>query len=354
MSNYNLNIKKFLKFKGLNVIIIVLVSLFFFRNSIHAQDTHFSQLLSTPVITNPANTGFSDEPIRFATDYRNQWASIGVPFNTFYSSFDTKLNIKNQLFGLGLAIIHDQSSILGLSAEKAYLSISYTRFFKTHQFVIGIQPGIVYKYYNLNEITLGSQFDHSISRFDPNLPSREYNLNDNMRYIDFNIGLLWRAHIKTLIPIAGISLAHLNRPVESFIMDNSGARLPVKLTLHGQLIIPINSKYDISPCFLFSYTPGARELLTGAIGGYYPGNFFIPVKKIYAMNLYRINPVRNIDAIILGGGIKFSKIDIGISYDINISSLSNATNYNGAFEIAIIFTGGGQRLRSGVEPCVIY
>jgi type IX secretion system PorP/SprF family membrane protein len=354
MSNYNLNIKNYLKFKGLNVIIIVLVSLFFLRNSISAQDIHFSQLFSTPIITNPANTGTSDEQLRIATDYRNQWASIGVPFNTFYTSFDSKLNIKNQLFGIGVAVIHDQSSILGLSAEKAYISISYTRFIKNHQFAIGIQPGMVYKYYNLNEITLGSQFDPYYSRFDPNLPNRELNLNDNMRYFDFNIGLLWRAHIKTLIPIAGISLSHINRPIESFMSDNSGTRLPIKLTFHGQLTVPINMKYDIIPCYLFSYVPGARELLIGAIGGYNPGSFFIPVKKIYAFNLYRINPARNIDAIILGGGIKFSKIDVGISYDINVSSLSNATHYNGAFEIAIIFTGGKPRTKSEVEPCVIY
>ena len=354
MSNYNLNDKRVLQFKGLNVIIIVLVSLFFFRNSIIAQDVHFSQLLSTPVLTNPANTGISDEQLRFATDYRNQWASIGIPYNTFYASLDNKLSIRNQLFGIGIAFVHDQSSGYSLSAEKTLLSVSYSMFYKNNQFVIGIQPSLVYKYFSNSGLTFGSQYDPYGRVFNQNLPSYENHLNDYMHYLDLNVGILWRANIKSLIPIAGFSISHFTRPMESFMNDSSGNHLHREFTFHGQLTIPVNQKYDVTPCFLFSYIPGARELLAGGIGGYNPGNFFIPVKKIYVINLYRINPARNIDAIIIGGGFKFLKFDLGISYDINVSSLSRATNFRGAFEVSLIYTGGARKTGNVVEPCFIY
>ena len=354
MSIYNLNNKDISKFRGLNVIIIVIVSLFFFRNSIYAQDIHFSQILSTPVVTNPANTGIFDGQLRVTSDYRNQWANIGVPFNTFYTAIDKKLIISNQLFGIGGLVIHDQSSSSNLSADKMFLSLSYSRFYKNHQFVIGIQPGMVYKYFSANGITFGSQFDPANSRFDPNLPSQENNLVDNRYYFDVNIGILWRAHIRNALPEAGFSISHINRPIESFTSDNDAYRLPLKYTFHAQINLPINAKYDLTPCFLFSHTPGAREFVIGAIGGYSPDNFFIPVKKLYALNLYRLNPERNIDAIIIGGGVKFSKLDVGISYDINVSSLHQATNFNGAFEISLIYTGAGSRPKSAVEPCNIY
>ena len=117
MSIYNLNNKVFSKFTGLNVIIIVIVSLFFLRNSIYAQDIHFSQLLSTPVITNPANTGMSGEDMRIAINYRNQWAKVGTPYETFSASLDRKLAMLNQSFGIGGVILHDQSSSFNLSAN---------------------------------------------------------------------------------------------------------------------------------------------------------------------------------------------------------------------------------------------
>ncbi len=61
MSHYKSENTELLKFNDLNVIIIVLVSLFFLQNSILAQDVHFSQILSTPVLTNPANTADNDQ-----------------------------------------------------------------------------------------------------------------------------------------------------------------------------------------------------------------------------------------------------------------------------------------------------
>jgi type IX secretion system PorP/SprF family membrane protein len=354
MSNYNLNNKYGLKFKGLNVIIIVLVSLFFLRNSMFAQDIHFSQLLSTPVLTNPANTGITNDQLRFATDYRNQWTSIGYPYNTFYTSLDKQITVRNQLFGIGIAFIHDRASVNSLSAEKTLLSLSYARFYKNHEFIIGIQPALVYKYFSNNGLTFGSQFDPAVERYNQNLPNYENHLNDYMNYFDLNIGILWRANIKSFLPVAGFSMSHIGRPLESFMDDSSGFRLPLKYTFHGQVTIPVNNKYDITPCYLFSYTPGAREFIAGGIGGYSPGNFFIPVKKIYVINLYRINPARNIDAIIIGGGFKFAQIDCGISYDFNVSSLSKVTNFRGAFEVSLIYTGGTGKKNAAVEPCLIY
>ena len=96
MSNIYLNIVNVLKFKCLNLIIIVFVASFFIKNTIYGQDIHFSQFLTTPILTNPANTGISDDNLRIANNYRNQWAKINVPFNTLYISLDKKLSLFNQ------------------------------------------------------------------------------------------------------------------------------------------------------------------------------------------------------------------------------------------------------------------
>ena len=42
-----------------------------------AQDLHFSQFMNSPLLTNPANTGFiPDGDFRLGANYRNQCASV--------------------------------------------------------------------------------------------------------------------------------------------------------------------------------------------------------------------------------------------------------------------------------------
>ena len=49
-----------------------------------AQDLHFSQFMNSPLLTNPANTGFiPDGDFRLGANYRNQWASVtAFPYKT--------------------------------------------------------------------------------------------------------------------------------------------------------------------------------------------------------------------------------------------------------------------------------
>src|ERR1044072_8988636 len=52
--------------------------------SAFAQDLHFSQFMNSPLLTNPANTGFIPAAdYRLGMNYRNQWSSImTVPYKT--------------------------------------------------------------------------------------------------------------------------------------------------------------------------------------------------------------------------------------------------------------------------------
>jgi hypothetical protein len=104
---------------------------------------------------------------------------------------------------------------------------------------------------------------------------------------------------------------------------------------------------------LYSYTPGTNEFMAGTIGGYSINSFNIPVKKIYALTMIRLNPMRDVDAVIFGGGAKFLKFNLGISYDFNISPLRTVTNFNGGFEISLIYTGSRRAQENPNIPCYI-
>jgi type IX secretion system PorP/SprF family membrane protein len=334
--------------------LLILAANLFFIVENQAQDIHFSQFYSTPLLTNSANTGISGEQYRFANCYRNQWAAIGTPLNTFYTSLDKKISFAGQSFGIGGTVIHDQASNFNMSADEFLVSFSYSKIIDNHQFSIAIQPGYVLKAYNTQGLTFGSQFDLLNEVFNTNLPSSEFGLSGNLHYFDFNAGIFWRTLIHNMMPSAGFSISHITRPLESFSNSSGGFHLPMKFTFNSQLIYPLNSRMDITPCMLYGFTPGAHELLLGSSGDYSVENSIFQVKKISALAMFRINPVRDIDAVILGGSINFAALNIGISYDINISPLARAGSFNGAFEVSLIYIGGNNSLKFVKEPCNIY
>ncbi len=337
----------------LGVLALFFVILIFHEAGVEGQDYHFTQYFAAPLLVNPSYTGTSGSDFRFANIYRNQWAKIGTPYETFSTSLDKRLVIMNHIFGIGGALVHDQSSSFNLTADEILLSLSYSLLVNSNQFSFGIQSGFVSRSYDPRGLTFGSQFDPSGEVFDPSLPNLENGLNQKMNYIDINAGLSWRTMFNKITPSAGFSVNHINMPEERFSTSSSGKRLPMKMTLNAQVNLPVNKKFDVTPSLLFNYTAGADELLAGALGGYNVDNAGFPVKRLTAMSMVRVNPVKNIDAFILGGGAEFLNFNLGISYDFNISPLSKVTNFNGAFEISLVYKGHGRNKKTGPQPCNI-
>ena len=159
--------------KRLTLMILVIILVICLPVKLLSQDIHFSQFYAAPLITNPASTGMSGEGLRVANIYRNQWARIGIPYETFSTSVDKKLAIAGQSIGIGGFVLHDQSSSFNLSANIFMISLSYSRIVRNQQITFGVQPGYVLKSFNLEGITFGSQFNYASEFFDAALPAFE-------------------------------------------------------------------------------------------------------------------------------------------------------------------------------------
>ena len=79
------------RFRIISVTALILISNILFPTSAHAQDIHFSQFYASPLTLNPSLTGNFDGLMRFGGNYRNQWASVSVPYST--ASVYTDLNM---------------------------------------------------------------------------------------------------------------------------------------------------------------------------------------------------------------------------------------------------------------------
>src|SRR3954470_16147115 len=88
------------------------------------QDLHFSQYFNSPLLVNPANTGFiPDGDYRVGINYRNQWANIGNPYKTFSAFGDAQVfgdRFENGWVGVGGALLRDVAGSGNLATTRAY------------------------------------------------------------------------------------------------------------------------------------------------------------------------------------------------------------------------------------------
>ena len=167
-----------------------------------------------------------------------------------------------------------------------------------------------------------------------------------------NMGAIWRTSIKRFEPEAGISLAHLNFPNESFY--NEKERLPLRYVLHGKVKARLSDELYFQPLVLFMNHKGANETVFGTEIGLNIFKKHSNVKGINAGIFFRDGVSRNPDAIAITGGATIGRIDVNLGYDINVSDLKVVSNSQGAFEISVIYRSISTVLNSYSIPCERY
>jgi hypothetical protein len=120
-------------------------------------------------------------------------------------------------------------------------------------------------------------------------------------------------------------------PTQSFLNDKD-IRLDIKTTVNGLLEYPVAEKLDLLPSFLYQQQGKFKETVLGLFGKYY----LQPINGITTAfslgGFYRLK-----DAFIIVANMDYQNFNVGISYDVNTSMLSAATNNRGGFEISVIY-----------------
>jgi type IX secretion system PorP/SprF family membrane protein len=292
-----------------------------------AQDPEFSQYYSAPLYLNPAFAGTTDNH-RFIANYRNQWPNITRGYQTYAFSYDYNLYSLNS--GVGLMMSTDKAGTAGLKSTELDFIYSY-KFHIAEKWVIasGLNFGYGFRSMDFNKLIFADQL-----QFDSNVPTDDpaaYNLG-TAHYFDFDAGLL--AYNSTFW--FGFAASHLNTPNRSMI--NQESILPVKVSLHGGVRIPLYwgpFKKDrisvLSPSFVYKKQGNFDQLDVGAyflydpisIGLWYRG---IPVQQNAKDNISQ-------DAVVVILGFNFTHIEFAYSYDFTVSELGPASG--GTHELAL-------------------
>ncbi len=317
-----------------------------------AQDIHFSQFYNAPLQTNPALTGIFGGDVRFVGNFRHQWASVPVPYTTFNGSFEHKLLpelLEKNNFAAGIMFNQDQAGDSKLSLTNIMATAAYAQRMDDNNFLsVGFQLGVGQRRINTNDLTFDSQYNGDI--FDPNLPAQETISISSFVYPDMNVGINWRFQLpnfRTWVN-AGASLAHINTPRQSFF-ENNDVRLARKLAFVTDISFPVSAKLDVQPAALYQRQGTYQEFVYGANIKYHMNQ-----KKGSEIGLLVGAWNRWADALGFFVGMDYTTLSVGLSYDVNISPFTVATNGNGGPELSVIYTITKVKSMNAYKSCPIF
>jgi len=337
---------------------IAISLLFLGLRNVHAQDIHFSMFSETPMLINPANTGFFNGYVRANVNYRNQWQSMGNAFQTMNFNIDAglfKSKKRKAFLGVGLVVFHDVAGSAKFNKTNAMLNLSgVVKLSKKSVLSAGLYGGAIGNNANYNKLTWASQFDGN--EFVADVDNGERFNYRNFTSTDFGTGLAYEySSVKvdqdhddfTRFRI-GVAAYHFNRPKQE-LSAGSNYRLPIRWV--GSFLSHFDfedTRYSITPTFIVQRQGekdktipqdyrlrGAFEMYAGTYLKIRLGNGTKVTgertRTAFGIGMF----YRSKDALIPSFIYETGDYAIGLSYDVNVSGYRSASRYMGGFEIAL-------------------
>ncbi|MES2764145.1 MAG: PorP/SprF family type IX secretion system membrane protein [Bacteroidota bacterium] len=339
---------------------IILASVILLPFLTKAQDIHFSQFNETPVLLNPAMSCTAFDT-RIIANYKNQWASVTSPFQTYGISIEKTLKhlkLKKTYTGMSLSIYKDKAGDAGLGA--ILVNLGFNAVVKTSEYgklSAGIGGGFNYRTIDASKLQWESQYDGSAH--DPGIASGEKTPVNSFIQGDLVGGLVYHfakseryisAQDGTKFDI-GASVFHYNMPKYSYA--GSGDKQFAKFVVHANFDIGIkNTGIAIVPSALYMRQGPSQEINVGCLFKYIiqDQSVYTGIKKPCALSIgsyYRVG-----DAIIPAIMFQYDKYAFCVSYDLNTSQLTGASKAKGGLEFSLKFNtspGYGKSLGASVN-----
>jgi type IX secretion system PorP/SprF family membrane protein len=310
-----------------------------------AQDIHFSQFNETPVLLNPAMSCTAYDT-RIIANYKNQWASVASPYQTYGVSIERALKhlkLKKAYVGMSLSVYKDKAGDASLGSLLANLGVNVV--VKTGKFSKisgGVGGGMNYRTIDPSKLQWESQYNGST--YDAAIASGEKTPMSSLFQGDVVGGIVYHyakseryisAQDGTKFDI-GVSAFHFNMPQYSF--SGSGASQFAKFVAHTNFDIGIKGAgIAICPSALYMRQGPSQEINVGCLFKYIiqDQSVYTGIKKPCALSLgafYRVN-----DAIIPQLLFQYDKYAFCVSYDLNMSQLTGVSKARGGLEFSLRF-----------------
>jgi type IX secretion system PorP/SprF family membrane protein len=301
----------------------------------NAQSYHQSQFYSTPLLVNPAFTGSTGGPYRFAANYRSQWRNEGTPYTTFAASGDAHI-LKNALsansvLGLGLTFLNDKVLDGVVQANSFSLSTGYHIGLdpdNMQRVSVGFQGTYNEKRIDFNRLQFENQFGNG--GYDPSLPIGEELGDGKKHYFDLSAGALYSYALEDRSIFAGVSMYNILKKEESYLTEQFKAPSLLSVMAGGDIDVGFNNSFYFSGNY--RKQGNDNELTLGAAWG-----MFIDQTGYTSFRLGMWHRVK--DAIIPYVGVTYKGLQVGTSFDYTISDAKTQSQIRNTFEISVVYTG---------------
>lgn len=317
-----------------------------------AQDVHFTQFNSTPLLLNPAFTGGFSGPVRASAIYRNQWNGI---YKTIAASVDAPIVREisgDDYLAAGLQLYNDRAGDGNLNNFSGLVSVAYHKFLGLQGnkiLTVGLQGGYTSKSIDLSQLYYGDQYrGGSFSG-----PSNTLITASPVRYFTVSAGIAYAQKVSEKVSFSlGVAGNNLNQPKESISKaKNSDVGLGMRLNGQAGAIIYTGERFSLRPAVLYQMQTATTEIIAGNEFHYILGSD--PEVKSLAPAVFLGGWYRNNDAALISAGVEFQGLRLGVGYDFTTSSYNVVNNGKGAIEIGLRYIGLNpiDAARNVVFPC---
>jgi type IX secretion system PorP/SprF family membrane protein len=299
-----------------------------------SQDIHFSNWQMSPLNLNPANTGLFEGDGRIIFNYRNQWKSVPVPYNTY--SFGADFNLKKSFFkqtqqAIGVLFNQDVSGDGRYQITDLKVPFNHKFSFKRDSgltVALGVLAGITNISVNVNRLSFDKQWDGDA--YNEGLGNGESFAKQSKIFADVSLGTVIQKQFNSKIKASfGYGISHLNTPNISF--NNT---LGVNLRIRHNESFQLNYSFNNISAIMFEYYGNQQQKFKENLVGL---SYYHKVDP-------KTNTIANVglltrlgDALIATVGLNHKTMRLQISYDYNYSQFKRATNGRGGFEVSFIY-----------------
>ncbi len=303
-----------------------------------AQGMHFSQYNHAPMLLNPANTGLlQDNDWRLGVNYRNQSATIPVPYNTFsvFSDFGLFRNKwETSWLGGGVAMWRDVAGNGNLALTKVQGNLAY-HVLTSENSSLSAGLGMSYnqRSVDFSKLTFDVQWDEF--SFNKGMSNFESNTTQKTTFLDMTAGANFSFYNNNNLYVKiGLGAQHINQPVESFYGESN--KMGMRPIGNVDVVFKASDKIMINPSLYYTKQKKASELVGGSMFHINTtGTDLSMTSNEVMLGVF----YRNKDAVIAVAGYKFKNHRVTFSYDHTISQLSEGNGGVGAFELSLILQG---------------
>lgn len=308
-----------------------------------AQDFHLSQFFNTPLLRNPALAGIFTGDVRVQSVYRNQWQSIGFPYQTHVLGGEFKFPVGqgDDYMTVGGLAAYDQAGIMKLKTLQAMPVINFHKSLsglRNAYLSGGFSAGVVSRNFDGQNLTFDNQYTGG--RFVPGSATGERFTGLSRSFFDISTGLSFNTDISESSTIyTGASLWHFHKPQVSFFTD--------QLQLNPKWQFNAGIRSNLSPDLVLTaeanyLQQGPYNETIGGLGLMYRIPNSMPYGSDNELEALAVGfgaYMRLGDAIIPYVQISYNHLDIGLSYDVNVSRLKVASQGRGGFELSLGYRG---------------